>query len=282
MRIVHTLRTLSLLTAIVYSTLGTAQPNTPTWTLKGFDQPESVVGDEQFLYVSNINGTPMEANGEGYISKITSSGQWIKQRWAAGMDAPKGMAIHEGYLYVADLSRLHKIDLRNGKTVAQWHAPAAQMLNDVTVSPEGIVYVSDLLAGGLYRLVDGEFSLWKSYAEIEHPNGIFWEDNQLIIGNWGQGLNDDFSTHSPGTLYRLNLANETLAPFHDGMPLGNIDGITRINDTIWISDWLAGDLMKSDGSNKQHLGQGLADIGSVGNILYAPMMMDGTVNAWQP
>lgn len=76
--------------------------------------------------------------------------------------------------------------------------------------------------------------------------------------------------------------NDENNAMHDGTPLGNIDGITRINDTIWISDWLAGDLMKSDGSNKQHLGQGLADIGSVGNMLYAPMMMDGTVNAWQP
>jgi len=277
-----TLITISTMAAITYSNSSTAQQSTPLWTLSGFEQPESVVGNKQFLYVSNINGTPMEANGQGYISKITPDGQWVKQHWANGMDAPKGMAIHQGYLYVADLTRLHKVDLSDGKTVAQWQVPTAKMLNDVTVSPDGVVYVSDLIAGGLYRLVDEQLSLWKTFAEIEHPNGVFWEDNQLIIGNWGQGMNEDFSTVTPGVLYRLNLIDDSLSPLHNGTPLGNIDGITRINDTLWISDWVAGDLMKADGSGKRHLGQGLADIGSVGDTLYTPMMMDGAVSAWQP
>jgi sugar lactone lactonase YvrE len=277
-----------LSTALITGTLMAASNTTlaendaPHWTLTGFEQPESVVGDQTYLYVSNINGTPMEKNGKGYISKITADGKWIEQHWAMGLDAPKGMAIHDGFLYVADLTRLHKIDLNSGQTQQVWEVSDAKMLNDVTVSPEGVVYVSDLIGGGLYRLKGNTFALWKTYPELEHPNGVLWEDNTLIVGNWGQGMHEDFSTDSPGILYRIALESEALSPLLNGEPLGNIDGITRIDETLWISDWLAGDLMKADGSAKRHLGQGLADIYAIDNTLYTPMMMDGTVSAWHP
>ena len=277
-----------LYTALIVGTLMAASNTTlaandaPLWTLTGFEQPESVVGDQTYLYVSNINGTPMEKNGKGYISKITADGKWVEQHWATGLDAPKGMAIHDGFLYVADLTRLHKIELNSGQTQQVWEVSDAKMLNDVTAAPDGVVYVSDLIGGGVYRLKDDTLVLWKTYPELEHPNGVLWEDNTLIVGNWGQGMNEDFSTTTPGVLYQINLSDESLSPLLDGKPLGNIDGITRIGDTLWISDWLAGDLMKADGSAKRHLGQGLADIYAIDQTLYTPMMMDGTVSAWQP
>ena len=43
----------------------------------------------------------------------------LEREWATGLDAPKGMALANGQLYVADIDRLVEIDPATGKIVAQ-------------------------------------------------------------------------------------------------------------------------------------------------------------------
>ena len=68
----------------------------PAWqTTTSFEQPESVVlaNDGQYLFVSNVNGDPSQADGNGYISTLSLSGEIMEQQWLTGLDAPKGMAV---------------------------------------------------------------------------------------------------------------------------------------------------------------------------------------------
>src|SRR5262249_52756837 len=78
----------------------------------GFKTPESVLYDpEQDLYlVSNINGKPIDADSNGFISKVSPEGKVVELMWIDGskktssLNAPKGLAISGNLLYVADIT----------------------------------------------------------------------------------------------------------------------------------------------------------------------------------
>lgn len=116
--------------------------------------------ERSYVYVSNINGDPDEKNGQGYLSRLTTDGRLTEQQWVTGLNAPKGMAIHDGYLYVADIDRLVKIELNTGRWVRDFTAPEALLLNDVVANGNGTLYVSDMVGNALYRLQGGEFVAW--------------------------------------------------------------------------------------------------------------------------
>ncbi|MCG8611546.1 MAG: hypothetical protein MI864_13530 [Pseudomonadales bacterium] len=261
-----------------------SEPET-IWQLDGFDQPESVVSDPKgrFLYISNINGQPMELNRLGYVSRVTVDGRIVDQKWFNGLNAPKGMAVANGLLYVADMQVLHVIDLESAKVVKQYSVPNAKMLNDVTVSNDGVVFVSDLLGGGIYRLQNGNLELWLAHPSLPHPNGVLWHEGELLAANWGEGMQSDFSTKIPGTLYRIDNSSRNLTPQPTGYQLGNLDGIVADNGGLYVSDWKTGELYHLANNERQRittLPAGLADIGGAGDgVIYAPLMMNNRVLA---
>src|SRR5690554_5412539 len=62
---------------------------------------ESVLfdGEGERLFVSNINGQPLEKNGKGFISILNLDGSVQELNWATELNAPKGMGIFDGQLY---------------------------------------------------------------------------------------------------------------------------------------------------------------------------------------
>src|SRR4051812_34109581 len=69
--------------------------------------PESVLFDAEnhVLYASNIAGTdPWAKDGNGSVAKIGLDGKIIAVDWVTGLNAPKGIGIHNGKLYVADVT----------------------------------------------------------------------------------------------------------------------------------------------------------------------------------
>ena len=90
----------------------------PLWTVStDFASPESAYFDSASgaLFVSNINGQVLEKDGNGYISKVSPKGEMIKEKWATGLDAPKGIRITKGKLWVSDIDRVLGIQVGNGK-----------------------------------------------------------------------------------------------------------------------------------------------------------------------
>lgn len=285
-KILPAMTLLSVLAAPLSVPLAYGDEPVSLWTIEQLDQPESVVADPEsrLLYISNINGQPTELNRKGYISRATVDGEVLDQYWVSGMDAPKGMAIKGNKLYVADMQTLHVVNLKKGRIIKQFNAPEAVMLNDVTVADDGSVYVSDFLGGAIYRLKGSKFEQWFSHEKLPYPNGLLWQKGELLVGNWGEGLNSDFSTEVPGTLYRLDTKTKTLAPVAAGHQLGNLDGIVVEGEHIYVSDWVSGELYKLGEDERVRvlmLNAGLADIGSANGVIYAPMMLDNSVTAWQ-
>ncbi len=202
----------------------------PTWqTAPVLKVPESVCYDPAagVLYVSNINGKPTEKNGKGFISKISVDGDILSLQWATELNAPKGMAIHDGQLYVSDIDRLVSIDLASGKIAAEYPAAGAQFLNDVAVDEKGRVYVSDTSDKNsvIYRLEGGTLTVWLQGPEIRSPNGLFYHAGVLYIGNSGDGKIKAVEVASK--------KNTTVAKVGSG-----IDGLIRDQSGFFlVSDW---------------------------------------------
>ena len=90
-----------------------------SWSAEGLKAPESALLDEArgVLYVSNVNGNPTDKDGNGYISKLSPDGTVTQAEWVTGLDAPKGLALHDSTLYVSDIDKLVAIDVGSGKIV---------------------------------------------------------------------------------------------------------------------------------------------------------------------
>src|SRR5688572_7211307 len=133
---------------------------------------ESVIYDpaNDVLYVSNIAGEPSTKDGNGSIGKVGLDGKVIAAQWIKGMDAPKGIGIWNGKLFVADIDRIHEVDIATA-TIANSHAvEGAQFLNDITVGSDGRVYISDMNTGIIHVLENGAVSKW--LEGLDAPNGL--------------------------------------------------------------------------------------------------------------
>jgi hypothetical protein len=92
------------------------------WQTTGLKHPESALPDPTatFAYVSNVNGQPLDKDGNGFISKVSlKDGKALEVEWAKGLDAPKGLALANGHLYAADIDKLVEIDAGSGKILVR-------------------------------------------------------------------------------------------------------------------------------------------------------------------
>ncbi|MDV7339061.1 hypothetical protein RYZ26_05625 [Terasakiella sp. A23] len=275
---------LSLLAGFLFFANPVAADN-EIWSEQGFEQPESVIFHKgsNHLFVSNIAGSPAEKNAKGYISKLSADGKIVMQKWATGMDAPKGMAIAKDKLYVSDIDKIHVIEIATGEIVKTHKEPNAKFLNDLSATDNGRVFISDMVGHGIYEVTEKGLSLWLASDQIQHPNGLLVKGNDLYIATWGTDMQDDFSTKTPGSLYKVNLTSKEITLVKGAEHMGNLDGVVAMGDQFLINDWITGDLfVVTPGQPFKKIATfkpGLADIANHGDTLYMPYMMDNKVEA---
>ncbi|AMX95929.1 MULTISPECIES: hypothetical protein [Mesorhizobium] len=256
------------------------------WRATGLEQPESALFDaaDNRIIVSNISGNPGEADGNGYLSVLSLDGKTVTQHWTDGMDAPKGMAISGGKLYVADITKVRVVDLASGKLVASIAVPNAVFLNDMTSDQSGKVYVTDMLADAIYRIDGDRPELFVKDGALASPNGIFADGGRLIVASWGKGIKPDFSTTELGGLLSVDIASKVVSPLPAAQKFADLDGVVAIGGTIYTTAYMTGKLYRHHaGGAPEVVAQfkpGSADIGADGkSILYVPLMNEGEVVA---
>jgi outer membrane protein assembly factor BamB len=143
--------------------------------------PESVCYDKtnDILYVSNF--------GAGYISKVSTEGEIVAQKWVAGLARPTGLSLFEDKLYAADRQGLVEIDVEEAKIVRKYPIQDVGFANDVTVHASGDVYISDSQKNVIYRFSNGAMEVWLESEEILDPNGLYADKERLIIGTSRDG-----------------------------------------------------------------------------------------------
>jgi sugar lactone lactonase YvrE len=259
------------------------------WQAEGLDGPESAVLDsgEGVLYVSNVNGEANAADGNGYISRLSLEGEILDKEWVTGLNAPKGLALHDGALYVSDIDELVVIDTASGEVTARHEAPGATFLNDVSAHEDGRVFVSDMMENQIWKLEGDQLELWVQDAALENPNGLLAEPDQLVVASWGKPK-EDFSTDVPGHLKAVDYESKEITSIGPGEPIGNLDGVEPDGQGGYLAtDWFSGGLYRISVDGKAEmlmdLNQGSADHEVVEDesLAIVPMMLDGTVAAYK-
>jgi hypothetical protein len=153
--------------------------------------PESVLHDSKnnLLYVSCIDGKSGEKDGKGAIAKVSLDGEILATEWVNGLDAPKGMGIVDGSLYVADLTQVVVIDIAGGKVVQRIVLDGAVFLNDITVDQKGRVFVSDSETGKIFVIENKKGSLYFESKQLERVNGLLALSKGLYIVDFATGIN---------------------------------------------------------------------------------------------
>ena len=230
----------------LFAISNTSQAHGPD-PVNGLLTPESVIqAADGKIYVSEIN--EFGKDGDGQIRMIDHGKSSVLVQ---GLDDPKGLAIIGKDLYVADKSRIWRIDLSQSPAQAEVFTAATdfpqvpQFLNDLAADANGNLYVSDSgdimgtgKGGAIYKItpqrklslvIDG-----KADPRVLAPNGLLADakgEHLLIV---------DFTS---GILFNYDLTSHKLQEIASGF--GGGDGIVKqANGTVYVSDWKSGKIYR--------------------------------------
>ena len=134
--------------------------------ISGLESPQSFLADPatNSYFISNVNGEPTARDNNGFITKLNGNAEIIGFKFIAGgrngttLHAPKGMALVENILYIADLDTLRAFDKNTGQSIisvtfpAQKSSTASMSLFDIAAGREGLLYVSDMAGNTVYQV----------------------------------------------------------------------------------------------------------------------------------
>ena len=188
---------------------------------------EGVVFDEVrgVYYVSCIGGVPpTKEDGDGFIAILDQRGTILNLEFAKGLDAPKGMAISEGNLYVTDINEFVIINIESG-SMQRIAIQGAQFLNDVALAPDGSIYFTDTNTNTIYRYSDGQVNVYLQDDRLSNPNGIYVDDETIYVASYSVG---DFNT--------VNIADKAITKNASAAIPGG-DGVAPWEGGFAISSW---------------------------------------------
>lgn len=197
------------------------------------ETPESVLYDPdiELAFVSNLGKVLDYKTGDGFISLISLSGEIENLKWFTGMNDPKGMAIFKNHLYVADIDEILIINIERASLLKKIKVPNAKFLNDITVSENGTVFVSDMRNHCIYSLINGEITMWLSDPCLENVNGLWAENNKLYAGN--------------SSIWEIDISNKEIKELVSNTIA--VDGLEKIEENTFVfSNW-AGKILISMG-----------------------------------
>jgi glucose/arabinose dehydrogenase len=257
----------------------------------GLVNPESVcVGPGGRIFVTTIG--EFDKDGDGAVMLIEPGGKAVP--YVTGLDDPKGMAAFQRFLYVADKTKVYRIDSFAKSPKLELLAPANAFpvppifLNDIAVDPEsGTVFVSDSGdrdeknpgKGALYRITPQGLVTTvvddKKIPGLKIPNGVAMDGvSHVILADSGSGF-----------LYRIKLADNSWEKIAEGM-IG-ADGVTFDNyGRLFVSSWTQGKLfgINRPGDKPVLVAEGFksaADtcLDPTGRLILVPDMKAGTITA---
>jgi hypothetical protein len=194
-------------------------------TPSGLNVPESSHYNpyDNIIYVSNIVGKHDVKDGEGFISKLNTKGEFIEKEWVKGLNAPKGITCSKTKLYVTDIDRVVEISLKSGKILKEYRNAKSKSLNDVCVAANGRVYVSDDSGDCIFYVGKDSLEILVQSKSLGGMNGIFANANLLYLGSKGNFISIDQNTKVITVLQEK---------------AGYLDGIEQVAPNVFVtSDW---------------------------------------------
>jgi hypothetical protein len=219
-------------------------------TVTDLQTPYSFVSNSlgKEYFISSVNGDPQSADNNGFITKLDASGKLVNLKFIQGgtdgitLNAPKGMALVEQTLYIADLDTLRAFDTVSGKSIASTSMAAAPgqvpvSLTDVAYDGAGLLYCSDQRGNRIYRveLPSRKVTLLVADPALAGPAGlaVHPKSGQLIAVSWEKGK--IFSITPDGTVSEI---------FSNGFFSGRFANLRGVDFDRWgnmyVSDFTTG------------------------------------------
>jgi hypothetical protein len=133
--------------------------------ISGLESPQSFLADPatNSYFISNVNGDPTARDNNGFITKLNGKAEIVGFKFITGgrnnttLHAPKGMALIENILYVADVDTLRAFDKNTGNSITTVAFPAptsadSMSLVDIAAGNQGLLYVSDMAGNTIYQV----------------------------------------------------------------------------------------------------------------------------------
>lgn len=223
--------------------------------VSGLQSPESVISDGSFIYISNVGylQNPSTKDGDGFISKISKTGQVMENRFIKGLDAPKGMAVIKQVLYIADIDKIVGYSLYSKKRVFEVSLEGiTTFLNDITIKNDTTILVSATDVGRIYRinLVDKKIKEFAKGIIIQGINGLDYDNSASVLYVNSFGTNNQPN----GEIGRISLTKG--APLYErlGTESGYFDGLKYWNNELYFSDWKD---LQNGGANIRRMNVGI-------------------------
>lgn len=272
------MKNIVLVVFLLSSVASFAQKLEKLWsTPQALKMPESTLFSTEYntVFVSCIGVERMEKIGDGYIAQINLQGEITKPNWVSGLNAPKGMAIYEGKLYVSDLNELVIIDIETAKIEKRILVETATFLNDVTVCKNGMVFVSDSRSeqNSIYRYHNNELKIWLNKEELLKVNGLWAENGKLYAGNQ--------------SVWEIDIKTKEYNELLDEAQ--GIDGLEKLKDGNFIfSNWVGRIFISKNGEvinllDRSEKKLNTADIDFIPeqNLILVPTFFSNSVEAYK-
>ena len=203
----------------------------------GLANPESVISDGKYLYVTNIgNGGPTAKDGDGYIAKLSPDGKLISTTFFEGkLNAPKGTAIIQGALYVADIDQVVGFNLKTGKRIGEVNmaGSGSSFLNDLTVKDDHTLFASATDIGKILE-VNVKDGSNKVLIDVKGANGVYYDKAKQRL----YSCSFSFADLKGGEVGVISWKNNNPLYEKIGDLQGAFDGLALIDDhTLVVSDW---------------------------------------------
>ena len=268
-------------------------------TVQGFLTPESVLHDsvQDIYFVSNINGSPMAKDNNGFISRVRPDGAVENLKFIEGgrngvtLNAPKGLALEGDTLWVADIDAVRAFDAKTGAPIdtVSLSKLGAVFLNDIAVGLTGALYITDTgirfddVGNVLHPGPDRVFRVGPDRAVTQAIRGdTLGRPNGIAVDPVGKR----FIIVEFGGRYVLAWKPGDKAPSVVAKGPGGFDGVVVAGGRIMVSSWADSTVSSYETGQEVRLVAGIpspADIGydTKRNRLLIPVLQGNRVEIWQ-
>ncbi|WP_447973442.1 hypothetical protein [Nitrospira sp. Kam-Ns4a] len=223
----------------------------------GLHNPQSFVPDPTTgqYFISNTDRRNDAPSSSGFITKLDRDGKILKLHFIQNGDgqvvlrAPKGMAVAQDVLYVADVDTLRGFDTKSGRPVVEVRIgrDGAADLADVAYDPgRNLLYVSDTRADTIYRVDPAKshaVSVLVRDPALAGPRGlaVHPKTGRLVAVSWNKGK--ILEVAPDGTITEL-VSNSWFSSRFQNLAGVDFDSW----GTMYVSDFTAGKVwrMRSD------------------------------------